>query len=324
MTVTDSQRLVDIEKRLDSIEQDSPASDYEWENPAKQFSALFNSTDNVESFLFFTDPHLAEASGWETNFAKYTDYIHKVYDVTPTSFCVCGGDWIGNSDTMDAACYKLGRIDSRMRSLIREYCPVVGNHDTNYQGKLDASSANYTGTLTNATIRNLWFRREGAAYYRYEGATSAMYVLDSNVEDSAMTAYRWQQIDWLAESLKAEKMPNAFIALHIIYAAGGGTTVVPLADNAMAVAEAYNARETVTLNGKTYDFAGCTGKVRFVIGGHTHADATGTAHGIPFVITTKMMQSGVATFDLALADYDAGKLHLVRVGEGESRTVTMA
>ena len=317
----------ELRTRVKSLESEfaNVQDRYEWEPAAQEYAALFNGTNNVESFLFFTDPHIAEARPIEARFEEYTEFIAKVYDSTPTSYCVCGGDWIGNGDTQTEACYKLGRIDARMRSLINEYVPIVGNHDTNYQGKLDAYSEIYTGTLTDATIRNLLFRREGAAYYRYAGAASAMYVLDSGTDSSAtnMTEYRWAQIDWLANALKAETADNVIFAMHIIHNNDNGV-IASLADNAMQVAEAYNARTTITLNGTTYDFNGCTGKVRFAIAGHRHTDNVGTLHNIPYVMTTNLEAGSVPTFDLVLADFDAGTAHFVRVGSGESRTVTMA
>ena len=65
---------------------------------AQQFSYLLNDLDKVETFLFFTDPHLAEFSGWESRFREFLAIIQQYYNSTPTSFCLCGGDWLGNSD----------------------------------------------------------------------------------------------------------------------------------------------------------------------------------------------------------------------------------
>ena len=74
---------------------------------------------------------------------------------TPTDFVLCGGDWLQNSDTQDEACYKLGVIDASMRKKFgNKYYPIIGNHDTNYQGVDDNGKEN-NGRLSQNTLKNL-------------------------------------------------------------------------------------------------------------------------------------------------------------------------
>jgi hypothetical protein len=318
-------------ERLDVLEESSntvvPITSAQTEK-VKTFSALFNNTDKVESFLFFTDPHLSEGSGdWETGFKRYLGGLKSVNDIAPTSFVVCGGDWLGNSDLMTDACYKLGYIDSYMKNNFDNYHLVVGNHDTNEQGKLDTSSANGTGTLTNETIKNLWYRNTQKAYYRFEGVHSDYYVLDTfNEAYAATTDYALEQLKWFAKTLKENDSQHTAIFMHIWVQRikeDGSIVYQPISTAIGNIIQAFNSHNTITVNDIEYDFSTCTGHIDYVMCGHSHADILETIGGVPCIITTQLKDSNTPTFNLCLADYDNNKLHLVRVGTGEDRIINI-
>lgn len=292
-----------------------------------EYAALFNDTDKVESFIFFTDPHLTEGrSGYESQMRSYLKTLKTYYDATPTNFVVCGGDWLGAYDTKDEACFKLGFINGTMRSLVEPYYPVVGNHDTNYQGKSTAESTELDGVLTNETIRNLFVPGEEKTYYAFDGANTRFYVLDTGSDwDGTMNAYRVEQIAWLANMLKTDNDTNRAVLMHIGYAASNTEfPAVAFASNVMKLCNAFNNNTSVTISNVTYDFQGdSNGKVRFAMCGHVHADHNDVVNGIPLIAVTKMRDGGKPTFDLCLADYNANTLRLVRVGNGESRNIPM-
>ena len=290
---------------------------------AMEFSYLMHGTDKVESFIFFADPHFLNSINNESQMHEYLDTLKLYHDVTPTSFVIGGGDWYGNSDTYETACFKLGYIDGWMRRLFGDrHYPAVGNHDTNQQGK-DETGGTWTGILSKETVRNLWFREQGNTYYAFDGANTKFYVLDTWKEGTD-AAYYWEQIAWLGGKLKQDDPENAALILHIGYSVSGDSYAInSLATNALALCEAFNNATSITLNGTTYAFTGCAGKVRFALSGHIHADYATIVNGIPLIATTHMRDGNTPTFDLCLADYNANKLHLVRVGTGESRQFTM-
>ena len=80
----------------------------------------------------------------------------------------------------------------------------------------------------------------------------------------------------------------------------------------LEIAEVYNARGTVSFQDKHYDFSGKTGRVEFLIAGHSHRDEVSTYNGIPCVLT---VNNGVScpSFDLVAVDYDARKICLTRI-----------
>lgn len=301
--------------------------EYDWQTPVVSYGALFNGKQHVESFAFFTDPHTLGFADTDRNEIKMENSfkrIQKVYNSTPCSFIVCGGDWLNNSMTKVEACYRLGYLKGISKNMFNDFYLVLGNHDTNYQGKADSESANDTGRLTNETVASIMFRDTDTkkAYYSFDGSNSKCYVLDTGIEHNSMLEYDWEQVDWLAKKLIADDSDHSIIFMHILMQSG---SVQTNASNFASVVEAYNTRATISLNSKSYDFTGCSGRVDFWVAGHTHADSTGVLGGIPYFITaTNSFNSDVPLIDLVLADYDNREIKLVRVGgTGADRTISM-
>lgn len=301
--------------------------EYDWQTPVVSYGSLFKGLSSVESFAFFTDSHVmgfGDSSRNETNMKNYFKRVQKTYNATPCSFMVCGGDLLNNSTTMDEACYRLGYLKGINDHLLDGCKFVVGNHDTNYQGKLDSESENGTGRLTDATIASIMYRNTDTkkAYYSFDGANSKCYVLDSGIEHSTMLDYDWEQIAWLAGKLAEDDPTHAIIFLHIIVNSGNVQTN---ASNFGTLVAAYNSHTTVTLNSVAYDFTSCTGHVDFWVAGHTHVDSNGTLGGIPYFVTASNgYNSDVPIIDLVLADYGNNLLYLKRVGgTGSDRTISL-
>lgn len=282
---------------------------------------------DIESFMFFTDPHLLEGTNWHDRCYQFISVMQKYYNSTPTSFCLCGGDWLGNSDSPSSACFKLGYIDGFMRFKFHDVKMLVGNHDTNYQGKLTPSSATYTTRLSDQAIMDLWYRG-GKAYYEFDGTATRFFCFDTGIENQALSTfggYGYEQAEWFASSLESNTAEHVAIAAHILYPLSSSDTLQPLAALVLQIAEAFNSRGTVTVDGNEHDFASASGKVEFALFGHSHRDAEYVLNGIPCVMTTNVTTSVSSgpTFDLVMADYGAGKLNLVRVGSGSDRIVNL-
>lgn len=296
----------------------------------KEFASLYvDTTGRTESLIFFSDPHTttkATADGDVTeNFEKGLDRIKAVYDHTPISTCICGGDWLNNSNSKENALWILGKIDGAMKARFDRYINVVGNHDTNNIG------ASGNNTLSPNAVSNIWHSKYGKSYFSVDGDSTKFYVFDSWIDSNRqMTPYRWEQIDWFANALLTDKPERSAILIHIVvdYSTPGDSTtlgVMPFMDNITKVAQVFNSRSSITLNNKTYDFASAEGKVNFALGGHWHADLYYEHNDIPIVLTTQLWSdSSAPSYDLVLADYGANKLKLVRVGVGENREFDMA
>ena len=327
------QRVGELEKTIpsfltrESVAEQAFNSSYhknpvDFQAKAQQFSYLLNDLDKVETFLFFTDPHLAEFSGWESRFREFLSIIQQYYNSTPTSFCLCGGDWLGNSDLPGTACFKMGYIDGVMKYLFQPYYPIVGNHDTNYQGKATEDSAVYTTRLSNAAIRNLWYRDKGRAYYVFRGSNTRFFVFDTGTEAESMKDYQWEQCQWFAEKLMDNTDEHLVIAQHIVFYSLANQSVQPITERILSIAEAFNNRTVISVNGTDYDYSDAEGRVEFILAGHNHADGIYTLHGIPVILTINVRSGENApSFDLCLIDYDNREFKMVRIGAGDDRTV---
>ena len=301
-----------------------------FDSQIKKYSALLrNGSANTEQFLFFTDPHTMGGSA-TNEFELGLGTVEKAFNKTPTDFVLCGGDWLQNSDTQDEACYKLGVIDASMRKKFgNKYYPIIGNHDTNYQGVDDNGKEN-NGRLSQNTLKNLWFREYGSAYYTFKTLNSRFYIFDTETDwDGAMSEYRWKQVDWFASELKENDDLHTVIGLHIFTNQTKEIlqqNVVPqqLALNVTLIAKAYNNKERTTINDKIYDFTNCHGKVEFLICGHSHYDAEFKYNNIPIIITTNAGYDQNATFDLCYVDYDEKKIKLIRIGQGDDRDIDIS
>lgn len=308
----------------------------DFETKVSQFCSLFygdtivadkDAPTDFESFLFFTDPHTMMSSGWESRNMELITQIQKYYNSTPTTFCLCGGDWLGNSDLPATACYKMGYIDGFMNSKFKDGYMLVGNHDTNYQGKADAESATGTTRLSNQSIADLWYRK-GKAYFTIEGASTIFYCFDTGIEAQALTdldGYGYTQCKWFANALLEETHDHIAIAMHILYNQSPSHGVKHyLAAKVFDIAKAYNDRSAIVVDDTTYNFSSATGKVEFCIAGHSHQDANGAINGIPYVLSINAgKENDVASFDLIMVDYDNGVINCVRVGYGDDRVISL-
>ncbi|MBP3683369.1 MAG: metallophosphoesterase [Oscillospiraceae bacterium] len=270
---------------------------------------------SCEKFLFFTDPHLCEGKTWQAEFERYKMALKSCYEGSSAEFAICGGDWLGNSDTVAEAGFKLAFIAGQMRSVFGDnYFPIVGNHDTNYQGDT---------YMAPELISNLWNR---PGYYKVQRENTTLFFFDSQLDwDLTLDDYKLGQCREFASDLQSNKdYTNIALGLHIYYSFDGTTNHTgEMGALLTQIAQAYNNRGTITVGDDTFNFSGCTGKVRFVLAGHNHGDAVTTENGIPVVLTTHTRDGGQPTFDMCVADYANNKLHLCRIGNGSSRTVNI-
>ena len=87
--------------------------------------------------------------------------------------------------------------------------------------------------------------------------------------------------------------------------------------NLCAVADAFNRRASIVMNGVTYNFRNGTGTFHFMLCGHTHEDGKYESHNIPLFCTRAFFNG--RSFDCCYADFDSSVLHMVRIGGGNSR-----
>lgn len=294
-----------------------------------QYSALLKTDAGIDSFMFFTDPHVMALTNWTNEFGKMIRTMGAVYDVSPVDFCICGGDIIASeadSLTAEQALYYLSYFDQMCRKTFGadKYLPMAGNHDYNYTSG---------DVLTEDNLVNAMFRKWGKAYYKYKANNSTVYLLntgrnyvDGSGYDVPMDEYKWGQIDWLGNALIEDDPEHAIVAMHIIRNNNTEQPEFRLFINANALADAYNNHTTITLNNVTYDFSGCTGRVELFLGGHLHNDETFdfSKNDIPCIMRSNTLHNNVnPTFDMILCDWENRTVYFKKIGNGNDMTVDL-
>lgn len=294
-----------------------------------RFNALFNMGGECESFAFFTDPHVCnsrDTATWTSILKRVLTDLKQKTDSLSLDFVMGGGDWYGMMDSQENACTKLSAIAGTVKSFFPRFYQVLGNHDTNYQGGL-VEGERWTGRLEQDVINNLWYRDTKKAYYTFKGSNTTFYVFDTGTEAETVGTYHNEQLLWFADALRSET-GNIALAYHIHFyqVKDDGTELLqPMTAEIVRIANAYNNRTTVTVNGQTFDYTGATGDIRFALTGHTHRDKVTNVGTFSVVETVNAYDHNTTTahFDLCYADYTNNKLHLIRCGTGEDRVVNI-
>lgn len=292
--------------------------------------SLKDVTGEVDTFLYFSDPHCLGLSGTITSAQQAR--LDTIFTLISTSIktnaidkVICGGDMLNSYDTQAEAMRKLGYFYGLSKKVIRDFWIAEGNHDTNYQGKLDSESADNTGKFSIAQQIASLFQDEGICYYSKQTNTTDFYILDTGLDsDWDMDTYRWEQVDWLANKLLAATKSHGIIVMHI-YARDANSwagSIMPFGEKVQQLVSALNARTSVTLNGNTYDFSGATQKIAVILCGHTHIDYVDTDGDIPVVAIANTDHDPNYALDACVVDYAAGKLYATRIGGyGSDRSV---
>ena len=293
----------------------------------EDFCNLINGAKG-EKFLFFTDPHiLVGTDNYIFNVEKLRNILIKLISCANVDFVCSGGDWLTAGDTQLAAIRNLGYMNSKMQSLPCKFISLLGNHDTNYQGVVSADDPS-NGILSQDTINLVMFSKYGGkAYYKFDGAETRFFVLDSGVDSGKMTTitdYEKSQLVWLAGELAANDKPHVGILVHIITNdlianVGNNFNLTVFAGDFVDILSAFNARTSVTKYDNTYDFSGATGYAEFVLAGHSHAEANKAVNGIPIVLRKNFYN--YENEDLVLVDYNSNKMSFTHIGTGNDLTV---
>lgn len=306
--------------------------------------ALLDAGRNKSAFLFYSDSH------WNFNSQKSPILLKYLYDHTGMNKTIFGGDIVYNeSEDYDAMAYLWA-----WRSMVKElpnHHSVVGNHDDgNATNNLFDADFVYGYLLAAEETPDMVWGEGDFYYYIDSPAEKTRYLYLDTAYQTIL--YDPAQTQFLIDALKT--LPanwHAVIIAHIWYVPDydqeinpevtlsyGGEMILSILDDynerktgSLKVAERTDMENPIQLN---YDFTDCVGKVEFCIGGHTHCDFDAYSEsGIPIILVetdSYNVRSGLECEEFStsessvngiIADYDAKKITVVRVGRGESRVV---
>ena len=301
---------------------------------------------NKSAFLFYTDAH------WTSNSQMSPKLLKYLYRNTGMNKTFFGGDIVQRESGDEDVMAYLWQWREQLRGLPNHHS-VVGNHDDgNTTNNLFSEQYVYGYLLASEETPDI-VRGEKGLYYYIDSPTEKTRYLCLDTAFQTLL-YDPIQLQFVVDALCAVPENWHIVAVaHIWYntdyeveppAVGGlsygGKVLLRLLD-------AYNARGSGTINVQAsstdstttpvdYDFTSCGGKVEFCIGGHTHWDYDGVSDGgIPVILCetdSTVVRSGLgadigstneAAVSGIVADYDAGKITVIRIGRGASRTVTL-
>ncbi len=291
-------------------------------------TALCNAGANKSAFLFYSDAHWGYGSQISPKLLKY---LYRHTGMTKTLF---GGDIVNDEANDYGTMAYLWQWREMLKDLPNHHS-VVGNHDDgNATNNLFSEQYVYGYLLapeeTETTVRG----DSGLYYYIDNGAEKTRYLF----LDTAYQGMSTNQQDFIKQALLSTPEGwHIVVVAHIWYYPDYDQYDVrpipiagldPNASKVITMLDAYNSR--------TGDYADCGGWVEFCIGGHVHIDYDGaTSTGIPIILVetdSEHTRSGLtytagtateASVNGIIADYDNHKIHIIRIGRGESREIAV-
>ena len=269
-------------------------------------SNLKNANKNSLCFAMYTDPH--------DNNEKINSYnmnqieaLRKICDSALIDFVILGGDLSdGIFATKAAAILKFTDIVNAFKKLKSPVLALRGNHDDNsYQG-----SAAEALIITKKEFYNLITAplaggtdSEAYGYYYKDFGDYRIFCLDyldypetltgGNYDYTGYKAnwrgYSNDQVAWFCDALEHTNK-KIIVASHystnsrLMEEINNGITDNNYLNITNAM-KAYNAKETFTFNGTTYDFSNVTGEILLQVSGHSHAYGAFVQDGIAWSST---------------------------------------
>lgn len=340
--------IVDVSNSWVSAEVDKLSSDIaEVSRRVVEDTSLVSSSDIVgrvankvlnssgDCFIFFSDPHIfgRDSSNFPQDFGKLFDTLRQVYNSTPATAVLNGGDWFTDSLNKSDAKIRLSRIAKSMSSITDKPISVLGNHDTNYQMWNGSATVASDQVLSRQEIEATLF--EGRKTYQETMLENTrLYSLDTDIDWNIsvgeytrnMNAFKWEELHWLAQRLIDNNDQHSAIFLHIWSDwSDNFSNLPPMTQQVSNLIGAYNSRGTIDLNGQKFNFANCSGRIEFVLAGHTHSDGSTTvADNVPVIIITNDGYNSLYNrFDVVVVDYDNRLINCVRYGAGSDRTFSL-
>lgn len=293
-------------------------------------AALESAGWNKSAFLWYHDAH------WTYSYQRSPEILKYLCKNTPINKTNFGGD-ICDAESVDRNnMLYLWDWRKAIRDLPNHHS-VVGNHD-------DGNGSNNVsdGSLPTGYIYSWLLAAEetpdvvrGDKFYYYVDSPSekTRYIyLDTATRYNNICDDTDQQ-EFVKEALKSTPDGWHIVAIAHIWRDMDYSTTPPTdndwswgAKTCLPMFHAYNNRSG--------EYANCGGKVEFCIGGHSHIDSSWLYEGsIPVILTeceSRHVRSGLtckegtiseSSVNAIIADYNTNKIHIIRIGRGESRVV---
>ena len=300
----------------------------------KRFNAIVGQASSTAiKFLLFTDPHIVTSAGWEKKGFANLDVVKRYAELASIDFTVCLGDWLNNPASKEEACANLGAVTRYMSTNVPKFINILGNHDNNLYGTGGILSLENLNNLAPVLSNMTWESKAGfdPAYRcgcvlceNANGHSYKIFIFDTwECNYNNLTTYDEEQIRWFLDEIT-----NLSVDDHIIIFAHGadaGAASSPLMGEVRSVLDYVGSGVYQAPWGEEIDLGSCTSPLNrpFMFCGHTHEDADDTTFGLCTTTPFTNYGEGEPTFDLVCVDYDRSVINMIRVGEGEDRTLNI-
>jgi len=291
-------------------------------------SAMTAAGWNKSSFLWYNDSH------WTYNYQKSPMLLKYLSDHTPINKTIFGGDIVDNEGDDTTTMAYLWNWRDAVREIPNHHSVPSNHDDGNTIDNRFTDQYIYAYLLAAEETPDV-VRGDALYYYIDNPCEKTRYLyLDTATKDGNILNDAAQKA-WLKQTLLSTPDNWHIVAIGHIWLSVNYDVNPPVATGfsmggkiALDMFDAYNARSG--------DYASCTGRVEFCIGGHSHVDADYvSAGGIPVIITecdSRNIRSNLActsgtitenSVNAVVASYDEGIVSVIRIGRGVSRTVKL-
>lgn len=293
-------------------------------------SVLESAGWNKSAFLWYNDAH------WTYSYQCSPEILKYLYKHTPINKTNFGGDICDQESTDRADMTYLWDWRKAIRSLPNHHS-VIGNHDDG-NGSNNVSDGSFPVGYTYSWLLAAEetpdvVRGDKFYYYIDNPSEKTRYLYLDTASKNYNILNNTAQQEFVKEALKSTPDGWHIVAIAHIWRDMDYSTTPPTdndwswgARTCLPMFHAYNTR-----NG---EYASCGGKVEFCIGGHSHIDSSWLYEGaIPVILTeceSRHVRSGLSytegtinesAVSAVIADYNSHKIHVIRIGRGESFVV---
>lgn len=286
--------------------------------------AMGNAGWNKSAFLFYSDAH------WSYNYGSSPAILHWLDQHTNVNKVFFGGDVVLAEGDDEVSMEYLWTWRAALHGL--EHHSVPGNHDDGNSPDNRWEDPYVYSFLLAAEETPRVVRGDALYYYIDEPTEKTRYLfLDTATKDGNILNDPAEEA-WLRETLISTPAGWHIVAVSHIWRVYDNSYM----DSGWSLGAQVCLEEFDAYNDRTGDYSGCTGKVEFCIGGHTHKDADHVSDGgIPVILVecdSRNVRSGLActsgtitenSVNAIVADYLNGIVSVIRIGRGNSRVVQL-
>lgn len=294
-------------------------------------NSIDSSKGDYTSFFWYNDAHWSYGSQRSLSLLKYLE------DHTAVSRTNFGGDVVNTYNIEHAENINMLNEWRAASLTLSNHHSVVGNHDDDVNELSDGNTL-YSFLIACELREN--DARSGFCYYIDDENQKTRYVyLSTGLEKTTADDLRF-----IIQSLNGtpDNWHVVFVShIWFEYIDASKPTVGDIPEFVtpiLTIIDAYNAREKgeVTASDSiAFDFSEAKAKVEFCIGGHTHVDFDiRTSGGVPIILTetdsyhlrhdeSDTSTVNEASVNVVIADYEQDVVKIIRVGRGDSRTVSL-